>query len=67
MQKIKKKKESKRLLDFSLRRIFGGINIFLKLEAFRCTLFLILEKAHYFGQPRLESFLENLLEAEERV
>ena len=67
MQKIKKKKESKSLLDFSLKRIFGEIFIFLKLEAFRSTLLLIFEKAHYFGQPSQESFLEKLLEAEERV
>ena len=67
MQKIKKKKESKSLLDFSLKRIFGEINVFLKFEVFRSKLLLIFEEAHYFGQPSLESFLEKLLEAEERV
>ena len=55
MQKIKKKKESKSLLDFSLKQIFGERNIFLKFEAFRFTLLLIFEKAQYFGQASLES------------
>ena len=67
MQKIKKKKESKSLLDFSLKRIFGERNIFLKFEAFRFKLLLIFEKAQYFGQASLESFLEKLLQAEERI
>ena len=67
MQKIKKKKESKSLLDFSLKRIFGERNILLKFEAFRFTLLLIFEKAQYFGQASLESFLEKLLQAEERI
>ena len=56
MQKIKKKRESKSLLDFSLKRIFGERNIFLKFEAFRFTLLLIFEKAQYFGQASLESY-----------
>ena len=55
MQKIKKKKESKSLLDFSLKQIFGERNIFLKFEAFRFTLLLIFEKAKSFGQASLES------------
>ena len=67
MQKIKKKKETKSLLDFSLKRIFGERNIFLKFEAFRFTLLLIFEKAQYFGRASLESFLEKLLQAEERI
>ena len=67
MQKMKKKKGSKSLLDFSLKRIFGERNIFLKFEAFRFTLLLIFEKAQYFGQASLESFLEKLLQAEERI
>ena len=44
MQKIKKKKESKSLLDFSLKRIFGERDIFFKFEAFRSTILLISRK-----------------------
>ena len=65
--KIKKKKESTSLLDFSFERIFGERDIFFKFEAFRFTILAHIEKANYFGQPSLESFLEKLLEAEERV